>query len=114
MSCITLQDCLQELFPDVEFVECIPEFEFCVDVDYTATIGDHLLGIQVKPFTADANSGGYSISARMQRSFDEFTARYGGKVFIVKSKHEGSSKMIANKEVIKEIAAEIDRLKALK
>lgn len=107
-------DKLQSLFPEVEFMESDPELDHAGDIDYVAYVGKHQLGIQVKPITVDSNFAGYSISARMQKSFDEFTARYGGKVFIVKSKHEGDSKVIANKEVIKEIAAEIERLKALK
>lgn len=43
----------------------------------------------------------------MKASFDGFTERFGGKMFIVYSQKE----VIANKEVVDEIAAEIERLK---
>ncbi len=59
--------------------------------------------------TAQSNFGGYSLSARMKSSFDDFTALFGGKVFIVYSlKGE-----VANEEVIRSIAREIGRLERL-
>lgn len=45
----------------------------------------------------------------MKASFDDFTERFGGKVFIVYSQKE----VIANKEVVDQIADEIERLKSL-
>lgn len=42
----------------------------------------------------------------MKASFEDFTEKYGGKVFIVYSQKE----VIANPEVIDEIAVEIERL----
>lgn len=72
-------------------------------------IGNYQFGIQIKPVTANANYGGYSLSERMKNSFNDFTEKYGGKVFIVYSlKGE-----IANAEVIDKIAEEIQRLKGL-
>lgn len=65
-----------------------------------------MIGIQIKPITAKANFGGYSLSERMKSSFTSFKERYGGNVFVVLSlKGE-----IANKEVIDQIRAEIKRL----
>ncbi|MDR2138206.1 MAG: hypothetical protein LBP50_01455 [Tannerella sp.] len=51
----------------------------------------------------------YLIAAteRMKASFADFGERFGGKVFVVFSL-DGE---IANKEIIREIAAEIERLK---
>jgi hypothetical protein len=42
----------------------------------------------------------------MKASFDDFTKKFGGKVFVIFSIDE----KIKNKEVIEEIAAEIKRL----
>lgn len=71
-----------------------------------AHVGDYQFGLQIKPVTANANFGGYSLSERMKHSFQDFTEKYGGKVFIVYSlKGE-----IANKEVVNDIADEIKRL----
>lgn len=63
-------------------------------------------GIQIKPVTAKANFGSYSVSERMQANFQDFEADFGGKVFIVFSL-DGE---IANKEVIEQIKTEIQRL----
>ena len=64
------------------------------------------IGIQIKPITASANFGSYSLTERMKVSFESFKERYGGNVFIVFSL-DGE---IANKEVIGQIQSEIDRL----
>ena len=45
----------------------------------------------------------------MKASFDEFSEKYGGKVFIVYSQKE----TIVNKEIIDEIEKEIERLRLL-
>ena len=79
------------------------------DIDYVAKVGQYQFGIQIKPVTANANFGGYSLSERMKASFEDFTEKFGGKVFIVYSQKE----VIANKDVVNEIAAEIERLKRL-
>lgn len=94
---------------DVEFEETDPELDHAGDIDYIAKVGKFQFGIQIKPITANANFGGYSLSERMKKSFEDFTERYGGKVFIVYSQKE----VIANTEVIEEIEKEIKRLKSL-
>ena len=104
-----VNDGLAKKFKDVVFEETDPELDHAGDIDYVAKIGSHQLGIQIKPVTANANFGGYSLSERMKASFSSFTEKYGGKVFVVYSlKGE-----IANAEVIDKIAAEIKRLKSI-
>lgn len=103
-----VNDGLAKRFKDVAFEETDPELDHAGDIDYVAKVGCHQIGIQIKPVTANANFGGYSLSERMKTSFADFTEQYGGKVFVVYSlKGE-----IANPEVIDGIAAEIDRLRA--
>lgn len=104
-----VNDNLAKIFKDVLFEESDPELDHAGDIDYVAKIGPYQFGIQIKPVTANANFGGYSLSERMKASFDDFTEKFGGKVFIVYSQKE----IIANKEVIDEIATEIERLKKL-
>lgn len=106
-------DKLASRFPDVEFKESDPELDHAGDVDYVAVVGKYQFGIQVKPITVDTGIASYAISSRMQKSFDAFTRKFGGKVFVVKSKKEGDTKSIVNKEVIAEIEAEIRRLRAM-
>jgi len=104
-----VNDGLAKIFPNLVFEESDPELDHAGDIDYIAKVGDKAVGIQIKPVTANANFGGYSLSERMKASFQNFTEQYGGKVFIVYSlKGE-----IANKEVIKDIETEIKRLNNL-
>ena len=101
-----VNDGLAKIFPNVIFEESDPELDHAGDIDYVAKVGEKAFGIQIKPVTANANFGGYSLSERMKASFKDFTEKYGGKVFIVYSlKGE-----IANKEVIDDIQNEIQRL----
>lgn len=104
-----VNDRLAKFFPNLVFEESDPELDHAGDIDYIAKVGDKAIGIQIKPVTANANFGGYSLSERMKASFQNFTEQFGGKVFIVYSlKGE-----IANKEVIKDIETEIRRLNNL-
>ena len=102
-----VNDGLAKIFKDVEFMESDPELDHAGDIDYVAKVGNYQFGIQIKPVTANANFGGYSLSERMKASFEDFTEKFGGNVFIVYSL-DGK---IANQEVIKSIADEIQRLK---
>ena len=104
-----VNDNLAKRVKDVEFEETDPELDHAGDIDYIAKVGKFQFGIQIKPITANANFGGYSLSERMKKSFEDFTERDGGKVFIVYSQKE----VIANTEVIEEIEKEIKRLKSL-
>lgn len=102
-----VNDGLAKLFKDVEFKESDPELDHAGDIDYVAMVGNYQFGIQIKPVTANANFGGYSLSERMKASFEDFTDKFGGKVFVVYSL-DGK---IANQDVIESIADEIQRLK---
>lgn len=104
-----VNDGLAKLFPDIEFVESDPDLDHAGDIDYIAKVNDYQLGLQIKPVTANANFGGYSLSERMKNSFEDFTQKYKGNVFVVYSlKGE-----IANKDIIPQIKQEIERLKRL-
>lgn len=102
-----INDGLAKIFTELTFEETDPELDHAGDIDYIAKIGNKAIGIQIKPITAKANFGSYSLTERMKASFDDFTAKFGGKVFVVFS----LDKEIANKEVIEEISKEIERLK---
>ena len=102
-----INDGLAKIFPNLSFEETDPELDHAGDIDYIAKIGDKAIGIQIKPITAKANFGSYSLTERMKASFADFTDRFGGKVFVVFS----LDKEIANKEVIEEIRKEVERLR---
>ena len=101
-----INDGLAKLFPDVVFEESDPELDHAGDIDYVAKIGNASIGIQIKPITASANFGSYSLTERMKASFESFKEQHGGNVFVVFSL-DGE---IANKEVIEQIQLEIERL----
>ena len=102
-----VNDGLAKLFPEVKFVESDNDLDHAGDIDYLGFVGEKAFGIQIKPTTAKANFGNYSVSERMKANFIDFEKKYHGKVFIVFSL-DGE---IGNKEVIKEIGDEIERLK---
>lgn len=99
-------DGLAKLFPNVQFEEAPPELDHAGDVDYLGYVGEKAFGIQIKPTTAKANFGNYSVSERMRASFAAFQEDFSGKVFNVFSL-DGE---IGNPEIVEEIAAEIARL----
>lgn len=104
-----VNDGLAKLFPEINFKESDPQLDHAGDIDYVAEVGNYQFGIQIKPVTANANFGGYSLSERMKASFHDFTEQYGGKVFIIYSlKGE-----IANMEITDRIREEIKRLRSL-
>jgi hypothetical protein len=104
-----INDGLAKIFPDIVFEESDPELDHAGDIDYITKIGKNSFGIQIKPVTAKANFGNYSPSERMKVSFKDFEEKYGGKVFIVFSL-DGE---IGNKEIIKNIKDEIERLNSI-
>lgn len=101
-----IEDNLAKIFPNVRFEESDPELDHAGDIDYLGWIGEKAFGIQIKPVTAKANFGNYSATERMKASFEEFTKKFGGKVFVVFSIDD----KIKNEEVIEQIAQEIKRL----
>jgi hypothetical protein len=102
-----VNDNLAKNFPNVRFEESNAELDHAGDIDYLGWIGDKALGIQIKPVTAKSNFGNYSSTERMKASFESFTEKYKGKVFIVFSIDD----KIQNEEVLVEIKKEIERLK---
>ncbi len=101
-----IEDNLAKAFPNVRFEESDPELDHAGDIDYLGWIGEKAFGIQIKPVTAKANFGNYSATERMRASFDSFTKKYGGQVFIVFSIDD----KIKNEEVFGQIETEIQRL----
>ena len=104
-----LYDGLAKIFPSVRFEESPPELDHSGDIDFLGYVANKAIGIQIKPITARANFGNYSISERMKFSFQEFGEEFGGKVFIVFSL-DGE---IANLSIIQEIEEEIKRLEKI-
>lgn len=101
-----IEDNLAKEFPNIKFEESDPELDHAGDIDYLGWVGKKALGIQIKPVTAKANFGNYSVTERMKASFADFSKKFGGQVFVIFSIDD----KIKNEEVIGQIAAEIKRL----
>jgi hypothetical protein len=101
-----IEDNLAKTFPNIKFEESDPELDHAGDIDYLGWVGDKAFGIQIKPVTAKANFGNYSATERMKASFDDFTKKFGGQVFVVFSIDD----RIKNEEVVGQIDHEIKRL----
>jgi hypothetical protein len=102
-----VHDTLAKEFPDIVFEETDPDLDHAGDIDFIGKVGNKAFGLQIKPITAHASLGNFSVTARMEQSFRDFEEQFGGKVFIVFSVED----KIKNKEVIAEIKQEIERLK---
>ncbi|GAB1417994.1 hypothetical protein MASR2M12_07590 [Bacteroidales bacterium] len=103
-----VNDGLAKIFTKVRFEESPPELDHSGDIDYLGYVtAGKAFGIQIKPVTAQSNFGNYSVSERMKASFESFKNDFGGNVFIVFSL-DGE---IANKQIIEQIKAEMERLK---
>lgn len=103
-----INDGLTKVFPDIRFEESPSELDHAGDIDYLGYVSEEIaFGIQIKPVTAKANFGNYSVSERMKASFEAFKDDFGGNVFIVYSL-DGE---IANKDIFENIENEIARLK---
>ena len=94
-------------------IESAPdEWDRLFNVDFYIKVSEKYIGLQIKP----VNSGiqlpeihkEYAIQAE---THNKFTSKFGGKVFYIFSEKINGKKEIANKEVIKDIQMEIDRLK---
>ena len=105
-----VNDSLPKQFPNLIFEESTPELDHAGDIDYIAKIGEKAIGIQIKPITAKANFGSYSLTERMKASFNDFQEQFGGKVFVIFSL-DGE---IANKEVIEKIQKEVEKIQEVK
>ncbi|MBS1745716.1 MAG: MjaI family restriction endonuclease [Bacteroidetes bacterium] len=109
----TIYGQLQKIL-DVQIQSAPDEWDRLFNVDFFIQIKNKYIGIQIKP----VNSGiqlpeifkEYSLQ---EKTHQEFTEVFGGKVFYLFSLKVGDKKEIQNKEVIAEIKAEINRLELL-
>lgn len=87
------------------------EWDRGYNVDFFIKINDKYIGLQIKP-------AGYAYITQIinelkfqEATHKKFTEKYGGKVFYIISIKRDDKKIIYNPEVVKEIRAEIERLK---
>jgi hypothetical protein len=101
---------LQE-FLDVKIEPAPYEWDRLFNVDFFIKTGDKYIGLQIKPASGVSHIPEIFKERNQQATtHQKFTKQYDGKIFYVVSIKEGRNKVIYNKEVIKEIRAEIKRL----
>lgn len=102
---------LQEILK-VDIKEASDEWDRLYNVDYYIKIKDKYIGLQIKPLGVEGDSDLQIIKEKIQqaRTHEEFTKKYGGKVFYVFSVETREDKIIANPEIIEEIRKEMARL----
>ncbi len=81
-------------------------------VDFWLPVGEKYIGLQIKPVTYQHMPEAEAWQQRMAGAHRRFQQRFGGRVFVVFSTSQGRRKVILNPEVIDEIRAEIERLRA--
>ena len=81
------------------------------NVDFFIGVNGKYIGLQIKP-------AGYAYITQIinelefqKKTHEQFTAKYGGKVFYIISMKEGKNRIIYNPEIIEEIRKEIEKLK---
>lgn len=89
------------------------EWDRLFNVDFFIKVADKFIGLQIKPMSFGGASQLPEIFKEknfQEQTHQQFTKVSGGKVFYIYSVKIGEKKEIYNKEVIREILAEIDRL----
>lgn len=87
------------------------EWDRLYNVDFYIRVADRYIGLQIKPTTFE-HAPEYQTKWRQiyRSSHEEFTKRFGGKVFIILSVTRDNQKEIYNNNVIEDIKQEINRL----
>jgi hypothetical protein len=87
------------------------EWDRLFNVDFFIEIQGSYIGLQIKPVSSVSHIPQiYKERDLQQKTHQQFTQQYGGKVFYVFSIKEGRTKKIANPEVLEDIQAEIRRI----
>jgi hypothetical protein len=82
-------------------------------VDFYIEVEGKFIGLQIKPASGVSHIPQICKERDLQKeTHRKFQEKCGGKVFYIVSVKEGGRKVIANKEVIEEIRAEIVRLRS--
>lgn len=90
------------------------EWDRNFNVDFYININGKFIGLQIKPVNQNIQLPEIFKEKHLQEeTHKRFSEYFGGKVFYIYSTKQGDKKEIYNKEVIKEIQKEIERLKKL-
>ena len=93
-------------------IEAAPdEWDRLYNVDFYIKVKEKYIGLQIKPVNTGIQLPEIHKEYVLQaETHTKFTSKFGGKVFYIFSEKVNGKKEIVNKEIIKEIQNEIDRL----
>ena len=106
----TIYGQLQEIL-GVKVEPAPDEWDRLYNIDFFIEINGRYIGLQIKPITYKQAPEVHKWKEIHRKTHEKFEREKGGKVFIVFSIEKNKKKDIYNKEVIKEIEDEIQRLK---
>ena len=87
------------------------EWDRLYNVDFYIKVNESYIGLQIKPVSDVSQIPEIFKERKLQiKTHQEFTKKYGGKVFYIYSIKIGKKKEIQNKDVVENILAEIERL----
>jgi hypothetical protein len=97
---------------DINITPAPDEWDRLFNVDFYIKINDSFIGLQIKPVSGVSHIPQIFKERSIQAdTHQQFTKKFGGKVFYVFSVKDGQKKRIHNIEVIEEVKEEIKRLK---
>lgn len=89
------------------------EWDRLYNVDFFIQVNNKYIGLQIKPLNKHLQLSEIHKEYNLQKStHEQFTEKYGGKVFYIFSIKNRDKKEIYNKEVIDEIKQELEKLSA--
>lgn len=96
---------------DIKILPASDEWDRLYNVDFYIEKSSKFIGLQIKPVSDVTHIPEIYKERKIQlKTHQEFTKRFGGKVFYIFSAKQGKNKIIANPEVVNEIKDEIERL----
>jgi hypothetical protein len=101
---------LEGLLAGVRIEPAPDEWDRRLAVDFYLRAGHHLIGLQIKPISVEHLPQLQLWERIWKTGHEEFTRRYGGRVFTAYHLTRGTLKELHNPEVVEEITQEIDRL----
>ena len=101
---------LQRLLSGVKIEPAPDEWDRGLAVDFYLRAGQSLIGLQIKPISVEHLPQLHLWERIWKTGHEEFTRRYGGRVFTAYHLTRGTLKELHNPEIVEEITAEIHRL----
>ena len=108
-----VRELLERLLPGAKIEPSSDDWDRALNVDFFLRSGPGLVGIQIKPISAEHLPQLHLWSDVWLAGHEEFTRRFGGRVFTLYHLSRGTTKVLHNPEIVEEISREIERLRGV-